>query len=93
MWEVDDGEGRVSVNFTPTIPHCSMATLIGLCIRTRLDRSLPLRFKVDINVTPGSHASELAVNKQLQDKERCAAALENPNLRDVVEHCISGVKG
>ena len=30
---VDDARGLVKVNFTPTIPHCSMATLIGLCIR------------------------------------------------------------
>lgn len=38
------------VMFTPTVEHCSMATLIGLCIRTKLLRSLPPRFKVDIQV-------------------------------------------
>lgn len=43
---VDDAASRVRVEFTPTIPHCSMATLIGLCIRVRLLRSLPDRFKV-----------------------------------------------
>ena len=48
----------VKVVFTPTIPHCSMATLIGLCIRVRLLRSLPDRFKVDIRVKEGSHESE-----------------------------------
>lgn len=32
--------------FTPTIPHCSMATLIGLSIKVKLLRSLPQRFKV-----------------------------------------------
>jgi len=37
--------------FTPTVEHCSMATLIGLCIRTKLLRSLPPRFKVDIQVS------------------------------------------
>lgn len=111
-----------------------MATLIGLCIRVKLLRVLPSRFKVrraapaarrarrltlqaapaacstraalacapgveperawrpaaalscsltppqaDIRLTPGSHASEAAVNKQLADKERVAAALENPS--------------
>jgi hypothetical protein len=35
-------------------------------------------------VSPGSHSSEAAVNKQLGDKERVAAALENPNLLDMV---------
>jgi hypothetical protein len=29
------------------------------------------------------------VNKQLNDKERVAAALENPNLLDIVEECLS----
>ncbi len=38
------------VKFTPTVPHCSMATLIGLCIRVRLLRCLPPRFKVHILV-------------------------------------------
>jgi hypothetical protein len=37
-----------------------MATLIGLCIRVKLLRSLPERFKVDIAVTPGTHQSEEA---------------------------------
>lgn len=28
------------------------------------------------------------VNKQINDKERVAAAMENPDLRDLVEGCI-----
>jgi len=44
---VEDSNNYVSVTFFPTIPHCSMATLIGLCIRVRLLRSLPSRFKVN----------------------------------------------
>jgi hypothetical protein len=31
------------------------------------------------------------VNKQLNDKERVAAALENPTLVDTVEQCLSNV--
>ena len=38
--------GAVDIFFTPTIPHCSMATLIGLSIRVKLLRALPSRFKV-----------------------------------------------
>ena len=57
-----------------------MATIIGLSIRVKLLRSLPPRFKVDVTIAPGTHASELAVNKQLADKERVAAALENAHL-------------
>lgn len=28
------------------------------------------------------------VNKQINDKERIAAAMENPNLKELVEKCI-----
>ncbi|PWZ03427.1 hypothetical protein BCV70DRAFT_17223 [Testicularia cyperi] len=80
---------HVLLEFTPTIPHCSMATLIGLSLRVRLLRSLPDRFKVDIRVRPGTHQSENAVNKQLNDKERVAAALENSHLFGVVQGCLS----
>ncbi|KAF8655841.1 hypothetical protein AX16_002925 [Volvariella volvacea WC 439] len=82
---------RIDVEFTPTVPHCGMSTLIGLTIRVRLLRSLPSRFKVDIHVKPGSHQSEHAVNKQLNDKERVAAALENPALLESVETCLRAV--
>ncbi|KAA0723559.1 Mitotic spindle-associated MMXD complex subunit MIP18 [Triplophysa tibetana] len=86
---VNDQESAVSVEFTPTIPHCSMATLIGLSIKVKLLRSLPDRFKIDVHITPGTHASEDAVNKQLADKERVAAALENSQLLEVVNQCLS----
>ena len=58
----------VDIFFTPTVPHCSLATLIGLTIRVKLMRTLPKRFKVHINVTAGSHSNEVDVNKQLNDK-------------------------
>uniref|UniRef100_A0A8C0EDT7 Cytosolic iron-sulfur assembly component 2B n=1 Tax=Bubo bubo TaxID=30461 RepID=A0A8C0EDT7_BUBBB len=87
--QVNDAESTVAVEFTPTIPHCSMATLIGLSIKVKLIRSLPERFKLDVHITPGTHASEHAVNKQLADKERVAAALENSHLLEVVNQCLS----
>ena len=46
--QVDDENNYVGIEFTPTIPHCSMATLIGLSIRVKLLRSLPPRFKVHL---------------------------------------------
>ena len=45
-------------------------------------------WQVDIYITPGAHSTEVAVNKQLNDKERVAAALENPNLLDMVNKCL-----
>ncbi|XP_048886742.1 cytosolic iron-sulfur assembly component 2B isoform X2 [Brienomyrus brachyistius] len=86
---VNDQASTVGVEFTPTIPHCSMATLIGLSIKVKLLRSLPDRFKIDVHITPGTHTAEEAVNKQLADKERVAAALENSHLLEVVNHCLN----
>ncbi|KAM7251217.1 hypothetical protein ACFE04_023100 [Oxalis oulophora] len=108
---VDDKLGRILITFTPTIQHCSMATVIGLCLRVKLKDHFPPHYKstwgifldyalqsigklidffgtVDIKVAPGSHANEESVNKQLNDKERIAAALENPNLRQLVDECL-----
>ncbi|XP_070529491.1 MIP18 family protein galla-2 [Cardiocondyla obscurior] len=87
--EVNDKKNTVDVKFTPTIPHCSMATLIGLSIRVQLLRALPPRFKVSVEISPGTHISEAAVNKQLADKERVAAALENSMLLGVINQCLA----
>ncbi|XP_058801092.1 MIP18 family protein galla-2 [Phymastichus coffea] len=86
--EVDNKNNEINVKFTPTIPHCSMATLIGLSIRTQLLRKIPPKFKVSVMITPGTHIAENAVNKQLADKERVAAALENQFLLTVIEQCL-----
>ncbi|KAL0547157.1 hypothetical protein IC582_017085 [Cucumis melo] len=85
---VDEKLGRILITFTPTIQHCSMATVIGLCLRVKLKHFFPPHYKVDIKVSPGSHANEDSVNKQLNDKERVAAAMENPNLRQLVDECL-----
>ena len=60
---------------------------LGLSLRVRLLRALPPRFRVDIRIKEGTHQSEHAVNKQLNDKERVQAALENTHLWQVVEWC------
>ena len=36
----------------------------------KLYRSLPPRFKVDVQIRPGTHASEVAVNKQVKVQRR-----------------------
>lgn len=86
---VDNENNIVTVQFTPTITGCSLATLIGLAIQVKLIRSLPARYKIDVEISKGSHSSEDAVNKQLADKERVAAALENQQLLEVVNQCLA----
>ncbi|XGW17148.1 hypothetical protein V3C99_002058 [Haemonchus contortus] len=85
----DSKHTYVDVRFTPTIPHCSMATLIGLAIRVKLARSLHPRIKVRVSITEGSHNTEEAINRQLADKERVAAAMENSSLMHAVNQCLA----
>ncbi|GFT12106.1 cytosolic iron-sulfur assembly component 2B [Nephila pilipes] len=86
--QVDDASNYCYVQFVPTIPQCSMATLIGLAIKVQLLRLLPARFKIDVRVVPGTHTSCDAINKQLSDKERITAALENIYLHEVINDCL-----
>ncbi|XP_044016159.1 MIP18 family protein galla-1 isoform X1 [Aphidius gifuensis] len=86
---IPNGTHVIRVEFNPTVPHCSLATLIGLCIRIKLERNLMALFKLDIFIKEGAHATEEEINKQINDKERIAAAMENPNLRELVEKCIT----
>ena len=79
---------RIDVQFCPTVPHCSLATIIGLCIRVKLLRFFP-HAKIDIAITPGRHQTEHEINRQINDKERVAAALENPQLRELVDKLIA----
>ena len=83
---------EVIVRITPTITHCSLATLIGLGIRVRVERSLSPRFRITILLKKGTHQSENQVNKQLNDKERVAAACENDQLLGVVSKMLSTCK-
>ncbi|XP_051896585.1 cytosolic iron-sulfur assembly component 2A [Pristis pectinata] len=83
-----DDEYLIIIRFTPTVPHCSLATLIGLCLRVKLQRCLPFKHKLEIYISEGSHTTEEDINKQINDKERVAAAMENPNLREIVEQCV-----
>lgn len=84
--------GKIStvlVEVTPTITHCSLATVIGLGVRVRLEQALPPRFRIDVRIKEGTHSTADAVNKQLGDKERVAAALENGTLMGVLRKMLS----
>lgn len=78
---------NVSVTLIPTVPHCHLAAIIGLCVRAKLQRDLPYKFKLDVFIRDGSHTSAAELNKQMNDKERVAAAMENSNIRKMVESC------
>ncbi|RLV91203.1 MIP18 family protein [Spathaspora sp. JA1] len=79
---------EILIKITPTITHCSLATLIGLGIKIRLIRSLSDKYRIRLLIKEGSHQSELQVNKQLNDKERIAAACENEQLVEVISRML-----
>lgn len=80
----------LTVLVTPTITHCSLATVIGLGVRVRLEQALPPRFRVDVRIKEGTHSTAEQVNRQLGDKERVAAALENGTLVKVIKKMLEG---
>ena len=82
----------ILVHFTPTIPITApWLPLIGLSIQLKLIRQSPsASHRILVQIRPGTHNSEDAINRQLADKERAAAAGENENLRRVVAACLMG---
>ena len=85
---VEDNQSSALVEYTPTIPTCSVAVLIGLTLLRKLQLCLPSRFKILLRISAGKHVQEKQVNKQLADKERVAAAMENPNLFRLVKNGV-----
>lgn len=79
---------QVTVEITPTVTHCSLATVLGLGVRVRLEQCLPPNYRVDVLCRENTHSQDDQVNKQLADKERVAAALENDSLRGVLEKML-----
>jgi metal-sulfur cluster biosynthetic enzyme len=93
-------EGNISVSFeaknrvavdiciVPTVPHCTLVSMIGLCICFKLQQeewSTEHRLKFFISIKEGAHNQAEQYTKQLNDKERVLAALENFSLRREVE--------
>lgn len=89
------GYGTVFVTFTPTVPHCSLASIIGLSIVFKLRQTSLLSppgehyYKLRVRCAQGSHANENDINRQLADKERVSAAFENPKITALLDDCIN----
>ncbi|KAG5990821.1 hypothetical protein E4U43_004184 [Claviceps pusilla] len=79
---------QVMVEITPTVTHCSLATVLGLGVRVRLEQCLPPNYRVDVLCRENTHSQDDQVNKQLADKERVAAALENDSLKGVLDKML-----
>lgn len=78
--EIDTASKWVCVHYCPSERTCINTTIIGLVIKVKLHRSLPANYKVDVLIGSGHNPNSKEINKQLNDKERVTAALENENL-------------
>ncbi|KAI0564547.1 MIP18 family protein FAM96A [Gracilaria domingensis] len=91
------GYGTVSVQFHPTVPHCSLASMIGLSIRAKLKESEVLEpkgehyYKLKVICIEGTHNNYRDINKQLGDKERVSAAFENPRIMRLLRECTDNL--
>lgn len=80
----------VTVVWTPTTPSCGFAMNIALSIRVKLLREFSQKkwMKLEIRVKPGRHDKASEIDKQVADKERVAAAMENDAVMGVIEGLI-----
>lgn len=62
--------------------------LLPRLVRVKIMRHFPHNLKLDIYIKKGAHSTEEEINKQINDRERIAAAIENQNLWKLVEDCI-----
>ena len=58
----------------------------------KVRRNLPLKQKNMLKASFQLFFNEyfFLVNKQINDKERTAAAMENPSLKEIVNKCLEG---
>lgn len=66
----------IEVKLKPTNAHCHLIQQIALAVHLRLKRELPFfgQYKLRVICFPESHAKQEEVEKQMNDKERIAAA-------------------
>jgi hypothetical protein len=86
------GRPRAVITFKPTVPHCTLASTIGLALRHAADSALPELdppLRVEIRLSEGSHAQEADLSKQVNDKERACAAMEVPRIQEMIDDLVN----
>ena len=80
----------VLVVWTPTTPSCSFAQNIALSIQVKLMREFSQRkwLKLTVKTKEGKHDKALEIDKQVNDKERVLAAMENDYVMAAIERLI-----
>lgn len=83
------GPAVIDVEIVPTIPHCSLISIIGLSIMYRLRRFIGGEFKIEVHIKKGAHVNCAEINKQLRDRERVEAAYENVAIIETIKACTT----
>ena len=89
----------IQIIWGPTNPDCKCALTIALCIRSKLFQQLSVQnAKIDIlgkishsssiTVQEGKHSIKDQIDKQVCDKERVLAAMENESVVAVIADLI-----
>ena len=86
--EIDNNKKYIKIYYTPTIPNCSLSSLIGLSIKAKLINNVDKRYKIDVLIKPGTQDLEDDINKQLSDKERVLTAIESDNMNTLLSKII-----
>ncbi|MHA1713456.1 MAG: iron-sulfur cluster assembly protein [Candidatus Ranarchaeia archaeon] len=78
---------RIHVDFTPTTPFCPMGAVIGVVIKKVIKELYP-DAEITVNVKPGTHVREEAVNQMINDSEQYDQTLERLETTGLLEQCI-----
>ena len=71
------------------MPECGLALNIALALMTKLYKELSIKnAKIEIFVMEGKHSSKEQIDRQVNDKERVLAALENEAVMAAIEDLI-----
>ena len=84
---VGGDERSVAITLVPTVKHCSLTLMIGLSVRAAILREYA-DVKINFVIPNDKHNAAAETAKQLNDKERCAAAMEVDALRETVQRLI-----
>jgi len=85
---IGETDRSVGITLIPTVPHCSLTLTIGLAVRVAVEEQYD-RLKLTLTVPNDKHNAAAETTRQLNDKERCAAAMEIDALRQTVRRLIT----
>ena len=77
----DEGEDEAVIELTPTVPHCSLATTIGLCVRHAVESAIP-NIKLAVRILDGTHRT--AADSQTHRTQHNTAQSDRPQRRCTV---------